>query len=129
MRKPHVLLVEDHDWTRELYALQLKKSGYIVTSTDTAQGALDAFDEHKIDLVVLDIVLPHNNGLTFLHERQSYEDIRRVPVVIISSLHRSDMKVTEQLWQELGVTRYCYKPKTKPADLQEVIAEVIKNES
>lgn len=124
MKKLTILLVEDHDWTRELYGLQLKKIGQIIEA-DSAQEALSAFDEHEFDLVVLDIVMPHNNGLTFLYERQSYDDIRKVPVLILSSLHQDDLKISDDLWRELDIAKFCYKPKTKPADLLAEISDIL----
>lgn len=49
-----------------------------------AQLAIEILDTSKVDLILLDIMLPGGNGLAFLQELRSFDDTRHVPVLIIS---------------------------------------------
>ncbi|MFC1727019.1 response regulator transcription factor [Patescibacteria group bacterium] len=63
-----ILLVEDDQFTRELYQTLLKEEGYEVDAfADGESGFLKAV-EGGYDLILLDIMVPKKDGLTFLKE-------------------------------------------------------------
>lgn len=81
-----VLLVEDDRWLGECYEGWLKDFGYKVQWVRNAQAALDALDEVKIDIILLDIMLPFANGIHLLNVMASHSDLQRIPVIICSSM-------------------------------------------
>lgn len=114
-----ILLVEDDTWLAELYRdiLQMQ-SGCTVLTASTAEDALDVIDETSgIDLIVLDMFLPVHNGIEFLHEVASYNDINTIPVIVLSSVYKHDFGMSEERWRHYGVALHLYKPETKPQDL------------
>jgi two-component system, OmpR family, response regulator VicR len=78
----HILLVEDDLTINEMVRDYLTKESYKVTCAWDGKKALQLFMEHRFDLVMLDLMIPHLNGMELL------ERIRltsTVPVLIISA--------------------------------------------
>lgn len=119
-----VLLVEDDFDLGEMYGLALKKAGHGVFWVRSAQEALDALDKEQVEVIVLDMMLPVNNGLNVLHELRSYEDWRQIPVVILSSLKPDEIGATAKHLKSLGVYKYLVKSETKPEALCEEIEHI-----
>lgn len=115
--KSTLLLIEDDADLAEMYRLQLNHAGYIVIEAANAQAALDALDSQSIDAVILDILLPEYNGLGILHELRSYEDWRRLPVIVLSNLSQAELGLDKRLRTQLGVSAYLEKMRTEQHDL------------
>lgn len=81
-----VLLVEDDVWIGECYQTWLKGFGYDVLWVRDAQAALDVFDETKVDVLLLDIMLPFANGIHLLNVLASHADLMHLPVIVCSSM-------------------------------------------
>ena len=64
---PHVLLVEDHDDTREVTVHLLKRHGYVVHAFSNAEDALRSAPVLKFDVALIDIALPEMDGVDLLH--------------------------------------------------------------
>lgn len=78
-----LLIVEDDKRTNEAICEYLKSAAHEVIPAYDGAEALERFKQDKIDLVVLDIMLPHVTGLSVLHE------IRRtspVPVLMLTAI-------------------------------------------
>lgn len=118
-----ILLVEDDKDLAEMYRLQLSHGGHKVIVALTAQGALDALDGNTVDLILLDVMLPGHNGLSVLHELRSYEDLRQLPIVILSSLSVKELGISPQALRDLGVQEYLNKARTKPPQLLAAVAQ------
>lgn len=117
-----VLLVEDDFDLGEMYGLALKKAGHGVFWVRSAQEALDVLDKEAIKVIVLDMMLPINNGINVLHELRSYEDWRHIPVFILSSLKPDEIGATAKHLKSLGVYKYLVKSETKPEVLCQELA-------
>jgi DNA-binding response OmpR family regulator len=87
-----ILVVEDDDGTREAVAQHLKTAGYGVHEAENGWEALIMLDREKIDLVVLDLVMPGMDGQTFLKVMKSSEKHQAVPVVVLTAYDVAEMK-------------------------------------
>jgi circadian clock protein KaiC len=86
-----ILLVDDDQDLRESVAGLLKSRGHRVVEVCQGQLALDALDTGNIVMVVLDLMMPVMDGLTFLaHKARGTH--AAVPVVIFSSSHSNELK-------------------------------------
>ncbi len=112
-----VLLVEDDADLAEMYRLQIEPAGYEVILAADAQAALDSLDDLRIDAVILDILLPKYNGLGILHELRSYEDWRRLPVIILSNVSAAELGLSKRRQLQLGIAGYLDKATTQAVDL------------
>lgn len=64
-----VLVVEDDNIIREGLKISLKQDGYEVLTASTQKEALNrVFDHHKIDIFLLDVMLPDGDGFTICRE-------------------------------------------------------------
>jgi two-component system, OmpR family, phosphate regulon response regulator OmpR len=84
--RAHILLVDDDRRIRELLATYLKTNGYRVTSAGNAADARKALRGLAFDMIVLDIMMPGENGLDFAKSLRSEQNT--VPILMLSA--RSD---------------------------------------
>ena len=62
-RPDHILVVDDDHDLRELLAQYLEKSGFRVTAVVDGRDMRRALTENRVDLIVLDVMLPREDGL------------------------------------------------------------------
>ena len=113
-RTPHILVVDDHREIRELVAKYLTKNGFRVT---TANGGMEMKRELRtaaIDLIVLDIMMPGEDGLTLCrHLRQTSQ----TPVILLTAVSEETDRI---VGLELGADDYV----TKPFNPRELLARI-----
>lgn len=78
-----LLIVEDDRKTNEAICEYLKSAGHKIIPAYNGSDALQLFDKHHIDLVVLDIMLPKISGLSVLH---SIRQKSAVPVLMLTAI-------------------------------------------
>jgi CheY-like chemotaxis protein len=80
-----ILIVDDHDDTRDVVASILSISGYATIGMDSASGALRYLrDGGPTRLIVLDLHLPEMDGRTFLRHLHDDPALAAIPVVVFS---------------------------------------------
>ena len=100
-----ILLVDDERAVLKVNTYLLKGLGYEVLAADRGRAALDLMDEHEVDLVLLDMVMPEMDGVATLREIRSRAPEQKV---IIFSAYAEPEKVEEV--RQLGVFAYLIKP-------------------
>jgi len=117
---PLILLVEDHQDTRQMYAEFLGMGFEVLTAPDGEQ-ALKAVRLHRPDLVITDLSLPGITGFELIEQLRQDPDLRSIPIICLSGygghLHEERALVA-------GSDRILLKP-CMPDALAEVAAEVI----
>ena len=68
----HILLVDDDDRIRDLVKQYLNEKNYLVTTATNAEDAQEKVKIIKFDLIVLDIMMPGQNGLDFTRENKNH---------------------------------------------------------
>ena len=104
MSNIQILVVDDESRMRKLVKDFLQKEGYSVLEAGDGMEAMDIFYEQKIDLVILDVMMPRMDGW------QTCREIRRdstVPIIMLTA--RSEERDELQGF-ELGVDEYISKP-------------------
>ncbi len=84
---PRILVAEDDVALRNLLVMSLKNHGYDVIAAADGQEALNFFLKERIDLALLDIMMPKMSGLEVLEEIRRRSDI---PVIMLTALNRPD---------------------------------------
>jgi CheY-like chemotaxis protein len=115
-----ILIAEDEKILLSLLERKLKKEGYEVFTAVDGEEGLRKLKEIMPDVLLLDIVMPKMGGFEVLEERLKDEELKKVPVIIISN---SGQPVEISRAQELGVNDWLIKTDFDP---QEVIDKVIK---
>jgi two-component system, NtrC family, response regulator AtoC len=78
----HILVVDDQIGSRESIKAIFSKT-HEVSLTESAEGAMKILSEKRVDIILLDVMMPDKDGLTFLQEAKSiYPD---VPVIMVSA--------------------------------------------
>jgi two-component system KDP operon response regulator KdpE len=104
MKNPTVLVVDDEKPLRDFVRRNLEVRGFSVTTASNGLEAMAIFQTEAIDLVILDIMMPHLDGLeTTRRIRQS----SLVPIIILTALGEESDKVKAF---DLGADDYLTKP-------------------
>ena len=101
-----ILIIEDE--TALLYALQsqLSSEGFQTITADDGQKAMEIVRRQKPDAIVLDLILPKVDGWTLLEKIKHDDEIKNIPVIIISNL--SD-EASRKRGMKLGAKDYLAK--------------------
>ncbi|XYH93144.1 response regulator [Sorangium sp. So ce1128] len=110
----HILVVDDEARIREVLLYALQKEGYTVTAVADGRAAIEAAGAGRIDLVVLDVMLPELDGLEVCRRLRAGS---RTPILFLSA--RAD-EVDRIVGLELGGDDYL----TKPFSPRELVARV-----
>ncbi|HYW93523.1 MAG TPA: response regulator [Gammaproteobacteria bacterium] len=100
----HILVVDDDAEIRDLLETYLSDNGYRATAVRDGHGLRAVLEHQQVDLVVLDLMLPGDDGLTLCRELRSHS---RVPVLMLTA--RGD-EVDRILGLEMGADDYLPKP-------------------
>ena len=104
MQNKTVMIADDEQRIRKLISDFLQREGYTVVEADNGQSALALLAAEKIDLVILDVMMPEPDGLTVCREIRKKSS---VPIIMLTA--RSEE--LDQLFAfELGVDEYVTKP-------------------
>lgn len=112
--KPHVLIVDDDPRIRRMLSRYLEDEGFETHVAESGAAMRQCLESRKIDLVLLDLVLPGEDGLQLAREIRSQPGIG-----IIMVTGRSDM-VDTVVGLEVGADDYI----AKPFHLREVLARI-----
>ncbi|SON54081.1 Transcriptional regulatory protein OmpR [Hartmannibacter diazotrophicus] len=110
----HILVVDDHRDIRDLIGRYLVKNGMRVTTADSAASARKLLKAASIDLVVLDIMMPGEDGLSFCRFLRETTDI---PVILLTAMAEDTDRV---VGLEIGADDYV----TKPFNPRELLARI-----
>src|SRR5690554_6834959 len=99
-----VLVVEDEDILREVIVDYLMEDEYQVLEAADGQQALELFQSHSVDLVILDIVLPKIDGWSVCRRIRKNSNI---PIIMLTARSDEDDSL---LGYELGADDYLIKP-------------------
>ena len=106
-QKKRILLIEDEEDIAALIKLQAELSGYKLHVEVDGINGYRAIDREKPDLVILDIMLPGENGLDVCRRMKSAPELKNIPVIILSA--KGD-ELDIVLGLELGADDYVQKP-------------------
>lgn len=109
-----ILIVDDDANIRELVALYLRKSGFDTVLACDGREALHILNHTKVDLVVLDIMMPHVDGWELCQE---IRDSSSLPVLMLTAQGETTQKVKGL---QLGADDYM----VKPFEPEELVARV-----
>lgn len=107
VHKKRILLIEDEEDIAALIKLQAEVSGYKLHVEVDGINGYRAVEREKPDVVILDIMLPGQNGLDVCRKIKSNPDLRDIPVIILTAKSEEFDVV---LGLELGADDYVAKP-------------------
>lgn len=109
-RPPHLLLVDDDDRIRELLKRYLSQEGARVSAAGDAAGARKLLDSMDFDLLILDVMMPVEDGFSLA---ESVRKTSKVPIVLLTARGMPEDRIRGL---QIGADDYVPKP-FEPAEL------------
>jgi twitching motility two-component system response regulator PilH len=120
MTVKHVLIVEDSATDRAFLGEILTRNGYTVSNAESAEDAIEKSKQLKPDVILMDIVMPGQNGFQATRSLSRDEETKHIPIIICSSKGLE----TDRIWGlRQGAKEYLVKP-IDQAELLRKIAEL-----
>lgn len=123
MEKKKILIVEDDNFVAEVYLAKLSEMGYETVLAQNGEEGLAELKKGKIDLILLDILMPIMNGIEMLEEVKKNEEWKNIPVILLTNIGE---KESIQKVREMGVKNYLIKSHFTPAEVIEKVESVFK---
>jgi DNA-binding response OmpR family regulator len=114
MQSPHIIIVDDEAPAREMVGDYLRMHGFTVTLCDGGKSLRSAIESGAPDLVVLDLNMPEEDGLSIIPELKSRTN---VPVIMLTA---TASPIDRVVGLELGADDYV----AKPCELRELMARI-----
>ncbi|MAH78799.1 MAG: DNA-binding response regulator [Rickettsiales bacterium TMED254] len=105
IKNPHILCIDDDDKIRKLISKFLIKNNFLVSSSPNAIEAEKLINFYTFDLIILDIMMPKVDGISFLESFRK-KNIR-TPVLMLSALSGIEKKIKTY---KIGCDDYLVKP-------------------
>ena len=102
--RAHILVVDDDDGIRNLVKQYLNENNFLITTSNSAEDAIEKVAIIKFDLIVLDIMMPGKTGLEFTLENK---DKINTPILLLTAKGEADERVKGL---EIGADDYLSKP-------------------
>jgi len=117
-----ILLAEDDPFIVDIYTTKLKQAALEVEVVSEGDEVLEKVRQYKPDLLLLDIVLPTMNGWEILRAIRQSDDLKNLPVVILSNLYQKD-EVEKGL--KFGALKYLIKAHYTPSEVVEEVKKIL----
>ena len=114
---PHILVVEDEAAIADVVSYNLIAEGFHVTNAATGEEAAKLVAQQRVDLIVLDWMLPNLSGIEFCHQLRQSDTKRRLPVLMLTARGEEGDRIRGLV---MGADDYLVKPFSVP----ELVARV-----
>ena len=114
IQNPHIAVVDDEAAARDMVGDYLKLHGFRVTLCDGGASLRTAIAKDKPDLIVLDLNMPEEDGLSVIRDLKSRS---RVPIIMLTA---TASPIDRVVGLELGADDYI----AKPCELRELMARI-----
>ena len=117
-----ILIVEDEEILAEMYQDKFTQVGYEVFLAFDSREGIELAKKEKPDLILLDILLPDENGIQFLRRIKEIPEINQIPIIALSNYDEPKIKMEAF---SLGVKAYIIKTNYTPTELIEIIKKFL----
>ena len=117
MANLNILVVEDEDAIREMLIMVLEQAGLQVLAVASAEEALGALAENRVDLLVLDWMLPGISGVELARRLKREPSYKELPIILLTARGEEEDKIRGL---EIGADDYV----TKPFSPKELVARI-----
>lgn len=102
-----IYLVEDDENIRKLVSYALFKDGYEVKEFSRPTKLIKSVSSSEVDLILLDIMLPEEDGLSVLKKLKASEKTKNIPVIMLTA---KDSEIDKVTGLDMGADDYIAKP-------------------
>lgn len=112
-----VFIIDDEPDIRTLISVHLRRNAFEPVEFDRGSDAIEALDKSEPALIILDLMLPGEDGLEICRRIRANEEIRHIPIIMLTAKSEETDKI---IGLELGADDYI----TKPFSPRELIARI-----
>jgi two-component system response regulator MprA len=114
-----ILVIEDDASVRTLLDKSLRAKGYQVTTCEDGLAGLTALESTRPDLIIVDVMMPRLDGMTFVKAIKSLGDTKPIPVIFLTAKNDPKSMIAGI---NLGAKFYV----TKPFVFEDLLGKVVK---
>ncbi len=122
---PTILIVDDIELNRRLLKAMLKTGAYRILEAARPSAAISILEKEKVDLVVVDLVMPEMSGPEFCHLLKSEKRTQLIPILMTTSVQGTENEVAGL---ESGADEFLIKP-LQPAVARTRIRSMLRNKA
>ena len=90
--KPTILIVDDESIARDILEGHLISEGYNLVLNASGFQALDYIEKNPVDLVLLDVMMPHMDGIQVCRSIKSNERLRHILVILVTGFSDDELQ-------------------------------------
>jgi len=119
----NILIAEDDEFIRDIYNRIFTMNGFNVTLATNGLEALEKMEDITPDLILLDIMMPYQNGKEVFKKIKKNDRLKNIPVVFLTNVSAQDDMEQELLDQ---ADKYLIKAHFTPREVVEEVLPLIK---
>ena len=112
-----IYIIEDDTDIREMESYALRNSGFDILALSDGSGLAEALTRETPDLILLDIMLPGEDGLSILRRLRASERTKRIPIIMVTA---KTTEIDKVRGLDMGADDYI----TKPFGIMELVSRV-----
>ena len=120
--RANIMIIEDDHLIGNILARHFVLLNYKIDLVPTAEDAKDILKKKPVDIILLDIMLPGMNGLTFLNEIKADDTLKTIPVIIISNFGKQEY-IDESM--KAGAIDFIIKANCSPDEIIQKIQKLL----
>jgi DNA-binding response OmpR family regulator len=117
----HIIVVDDDKEVREIVTFALNCNGFEVAAASNGQQLHHLLASQVPDLIILDVMMPGQNGYQLFHFLRNNPDTQQIPIIIMTA-HAEN--IYERISADLGAAKHVTKP-FHPLDLVEKVRALL----
>ncbi len=116
-----ILVADDSLAELQIFQATLQPTGHTVVAVMDGEAAEAKVKSEKIDLIILDVIMPKKNGFQVCRDIKSNEQYKNIPIIMVTSKDQE----SDKFWgMKQGADEYLTKP-FKPEDLLKAVKKYI----
>ena|SRR2546423_214541 len=120
-----VLIVEDDRLIAEIYRQRLSRAGYVAEVANCGQKAWDRLADFRPDALLVDLMLPHVNGIALIKKIRAAAEFKHLPIIVSTNAFMGEM-IKEAI--DAGANKVFNKSTLSPPVLLEVLRAIFSPE-
>lgn len=125
-KKTKVLIIEDDSYISDMYKIKLESENFEVVIAEDGVKGIKELEKYRPDVILLDVVMPKVDGFSVLKTIKNTEEIKNIPVVMLTNLGQKD---NVERGFELGASGYVIKAHFTPSEVVKKVKEILEKGS